>query len=139
MVNNESSTEGKVKSRIKVHYSHNFTYPVQVLGILSWLPQILFFTLKTHKTLIEFQEEKDIWEQCIEFCTVHANWESPLKCSFLGTQTLQGFPWPPASSSFYLKCPLQSWPSPQYDWATAQWSPSQEPPATSLAWDLLFL
>lgn len=103
-----SSSEGKVKSRIKVHHSYKFTgcYPAEVPCVTSWLPQILFLILKTRETLTEFQEEKDIWEQRIEVFKVHASWESPWKCSFLGTQTRQRFPpkqfLPPKMSSSEL-------------------------------------
>lgn len=104
-----SSTEGKVKSRIKVHYSHKFTgyYIVQIPCIPNWIPKILFPILKTHKILTEFWEEKDIWDLCVEIFKVHANWESLLKwCwNFLRTQTSQGlFP----SCFFCVKCHLSS-------------------------------
>lgn len=54
------STEGKAKSGIKVHPFHKFTgcYTAQIPQIPSWLPKILSLSLKTHKTLTEFQEGK---------------------------------------------------------------------------------
>lgn len=101
-----TSTKGKVKTRIKVQHSHKFTgcYTAQTPCILNWLPKILLPTLKTQKTLTEFQEEIDIWDPWIEIFKGHANWESLLKwCSFLKTQTSQGlFP----SSFICLTCHL---------------------------------
>lgn len=93
-----SNTEGKVKSRIKVLYSHKFSgyYTAHMQCISKWLPKILFSTLETHKILTEFQEEKGIWDLCVEIFQVHDNCESLLKwCYHLRTQTSQGlFPNP---------------------------------------------
>lgn len=101
-----SSTEGKLKSRKKAHHSHKFNecYTVQVPCIPSWLLKLLFLTLKSHKTLMEFQEEKNIWWLSVEIFKDQANWEHPLRWwSFLRTQTPQGLI---PSSSSCLKCHL---------------------------------